>query len=66
MAKKKEKVIAFGMTMADIEKTTAQLLKHKDVDYPPNTSTYKDFLDVKNKGHSVLLKHEGYGKGFIK
>lgn len=57
----KEEVIAFGMTGSEIAKTAKALSKHKDNNHPAKSGSYKDFLNVIDKGHKALLTQEGYG-----
>lgn len=63
MAKKKDEIIAFGMTKAVIEERIEQLSGHVDKNHASNI---KIFLDVIDKGHKALTKQKDYGKIKIK
>jgi hypothetical protein len=57
-----DKIIAFGMTSRQISETAEALSKIKDNNHPKKTSSYMDFLAVKNYGHEKILTQENYGK----
>lgn len=62
MPEDKKEEVAFGMTMNDIAKTAEALSKHIDNNHPAKSGSYKDFLEMKNKGHKTLLQQKNYGK----
>jgi len=61
-ARENEEIIAFGMTSRQISETAEALSKIKDNNHPTTTSSYMNFLAVKNSGHEKLLTQENYGK----
>ena len=62
MAEKENKVVAFGMTSREIAKTAKALSKYKDNNHPAKSGSYKDFLNVLDKGHRALIAQKDYGK----
>jgi|TergutMp193P3_1026864.scaffolds.fasta_scaffold663932_1 hypothetical protein len=57
-----DEVVAFGKTRREINEMSKAILGRTIVNHPTSSSSYADFLLVKNKGHKELLAQENYGK----